>query len=129
MAELSRCSPLLFTVAMLPGWWARPSGPVLTEEQWDQERKQAGFTGTNTYVRDFPGGHDVHCAIWSQATSLARATAPFKMTFVRHSTLALALGDNEQMSTSSRDLGPRLETADIAVIEEKHVYNNCLNNS
>ncbi|KAF2162370.1 hypothetical protein M409DRAFT_58464 [Zasmidium cellare ATCC 36951] len=65
MVELSRFSPFCFPWAMLPGWWMRLTGPILSEEEWNEKLVEAGFSGVDAYVKDVPNGHDLHCTICS----------------------------------------------------------------
>ncbi|KAH6646092.1 fatty acid synthase S-acetyltransferase [Truncatella angustata] len=61
----SACSNVTFGV--LPGWWLsteewRATGPLITEEKWDEITKETGFSGNDMIIRDFDS------AVWHLAS-------------------------------------------------------------
>ncbi|KAK4508479.1 hypothetical protein PRZ48_002218 [Zasmidium cellare] len=120
MVELSRFSPFCFPWAMLPGWWVRPTGPILTEEEWSEELIQAGFSGVDAYVRDVPDGHDLHCTLCSHVPP-----DPEKLC---RSVMVLGKDRLAQDIANSQHFGPSCQTeewsenkqaVDIAVLVER----------
>ncbi|KAJ5094368.1 hypothetical protein N7456_010229 [Penicillium angulare] len=63
-----------FIFGLLPGWWLgiekhRYWTPLLSESDWDNELRVAGFDGTNLCIKDLPGERHTMSMIVSSASS------------------------------------------------------------
>ncbi|KAK8023284.1 Compactin diketide synthase mokB [Apiospora marii] len=73
LLELTQASiPSVFPFASLPGWWLSEDqyrsvdGPLLTKDSWHALLGEAGFSGVDGYVDDYPGEPEQFAtAMWS----------------------------------------------------------------
>ncbi|KFZ19179.1 hypothetical protein V501_00783 [Pseudogymnoascus sp. VKM F-4519 (FW-2642)] len=98
-----------FVMGYLPGWWlgeddGRPNDPRLSVERWDQELRDAGFSGSDSAALDDEAPRHINAHIVS--TAVGTTTSARGVTILY----------GAEKHPFARDLALRLEEAGIGVV-------------
>ncbi|CAK1359017.1 unnamed protein product [Cercospora beticola] len=115
LVELSRFSPFFMPFATLPGWWSRPEGPILSNQEWHDELVEAGLTGCHAYVEDMKSG-GTHCLIWSHARHEVPDDSPGKVSIICEHANAARLCEQE-LTRAKSNTDPAIHSSLAQIID------------